>query len=77
MSPYRTPAAREIVLGPRWGVTFWRKLYVRLTRPVVCLRDKFKEQREWNRYRLDLQRFEIRRDEWKASIAYVISCLCE
>ena len=54
MSPYRISTPPTVQLGPRWGVTFKRKLYVRVARLFTDLRSKYRYQREYNQYLRDL-----------------------
>lgn len=54
MTPYRSKA---IVLGDRWNVTGWKKLFVRVVRKFYNLRSKYQYRREYNRYLLALKRW--------------------
>ena len=54
MSPYRTILPPPIQAGPRWGVTFKRKLYVRVARFFFDIRAPYRYQRQYNQYRRDL-----------------------
>lgn len=52
MNPYRD--APLPLTGPRWGITLWKKLYVRIARKFIDLRSKYKYQRQYRQYERDL-----------------------
>lgn len=49
---------RAIILAPRWGISTWKKIYVRVARIFTNLRDRYSYQREYNQYLRNL-------DSWK------------
>lgn len=67
MDPYRSPSKQEeyFVIGPRWGVSLWKKWYVRIARVVFDLREKYAEQREYNQYLRDSIRWDLEYGELK------------
>lgn len=65
-NPYRLPAEDHTLCackGPRWNVSFWRKLYVRIVRTTFNLRAQYEYQRAMNNYHRRLA-------EWKRQYAY-------
>ncbi len=60
--PYRTNAKLTTV-GPRWGVTWRRRWYVRVARVFVNLRAPYIYQREMEAYYRDLRQWKRERDQ--------------
>lgn len=60
MNPYRCNATPTIEQPVRWGVTKWKKMYVKVARIFFNLREKYSYQREYNQYLRDLADWQFR-----------------
>lgn len=58
---YRTQGER---LGPRWGITWKKRWYVRIKRIFVDIREPYMAQREWNDYERRLAEYHRAADAW-------------
>jgi hypothetical protein len=50
MNPYRQTSKPETSLSPRWGVSFWKKLYVKIARTFIDLKYKYRYDRRYRHY---------------------------
>lgn len=62
MNPYRD--APSPLTGPRWGVTPWKKSYVRFARIFFDIRKPYRYQREYNQYLRDKADYDKKWSIW-------------
>jgi hypothetical protein len=63
MSPYRQASKLEANLGPRWGVSFRKKLYVKIARIFIDLKEKYHYARSYRNYLKRLAEWKLEMEE--------------